>query len=58
MLALHRIIRDLNFKYNRKHVCKVCGNESVVFVYPERTSIVCDKCKSRFKILNNDSKGT
>lgn len=55
MLALHRVIRDSNFKYNRKHVCNVCGHESVVFIHPKRINIVCDKCKSRFKILNNDS---
>lgn len=55
MLTLHRVIRELNFKYNKKLVCKVCGYESLVFVPPERNNVVCKNCKSRFQILINES---
>ncbi|MFW9972604.1 MAG: hypothetical protein ACFFDF_20630 [Candidatus Odinarchaeota archaeon] len=57
MLSLHRIIRELNIKYNKKFKCSICGYESVVFVHPERTNVVCDKCKKRHRIIDNEYRG-
>ncbi len=54
MLSLHRVIRELNIKYNKRFKCSKCGYENVVFVYPNRTNVVCDKCKTRYRIIDND----
>ncbi|HEC40412.1 hypothetical protein LCGC14_0697930 [marine sediment metagenome] len=50
MLSLHRVIRELNINYNKRFICSKCGYESVVFVHPERTNVVCNKCKTRHHI--------
>jgi len=55
MIALHRVIRELNFKHIKKLIFNFCGYESVVFVPPERNNVVCKKCKSRFQILIKES---
>ncbi len=54
MLSLHRVIRELNLKFNKKLKCSICGHESVVFVYPKRTNIVCRKCKTRHHVINGN----
>lgn len=53
MLTLHRVIRELNIKYNKKFKCINCGNEKVVFVQPMKTNVVCDKCKMRYNITGD-----
>ncbi|MFX1260232.1 MAG: hypothetical protein ACFFAN_20470 [Promethearchaeota archaeon] len=55
MLTLHRVIRELNIKYNKKFICPKCGIENVVFIHPNRTNVVCDKCKMRYHIINDQS---
>jgi len=54
MLSLHRAIRELNIKFNKRFICSICGHENVVFVHPERTNVVCDECKTRHRIIDND----
>ena len=54
MLSIHRVIRELNIEYNKKFKCPICGYVSVVFIHPERTNIVCDKCKTRHRIIKNN----
>jgi len=54
MLSLHRDIRELNIKYNKRYKCSICGHEGVVFVYPERSNVVCDQCKTRLVIIDYD----
>lgn len=54
MLSLHRVIRELNIKYNKKFECPICGHENVVFVHPERAFVVCDKCKTHHRIIDNN----
>lgn len=39
MLSLHRIIRELNFKFNKRYKCSTCGHEDIVFVHPMREQI-------------------
>lgn len=56
MLSLHRVIRELNIKYNKKLKCSICGHESVVFVHPERTNVVCAKCKTRHIIDDDENR--
>ena len=51
MLSLHRVIRELNLKYNKKYKCSKCGHEGIVFVHPRRTNFVCHNCKTRHPIL-------
>ena len=53
MLQLHRIIRELNFSYNKRFKCSICDNECIVFVHPKRTNVVCDLCKTRHRIIND-----
>ncbi len=55
MLSLHRVIRELNFKYNKRLKCSICGHECVVFVHPARSNVVCDKCKTRHRIIDNET---
>lgn len=52
ILSLHRVIRELNIKYNKKFNCNNCGHESVVFIHPKKVYVICDKCKQRFPIIN------
>jgi len=54
MLSINRVIRELNIEYNKKFKCPICGYVSVVFIHPERTNIVCDKCKTRHRIITNN----
>lgn len=56
MLSLHRVIRELNIKYNKKLICSICGHESVVFVHPKKVNVVCDKCKTHHRIIINNEK--
>ncbi len=56
MISLHRVMRELNTKYNKRFICSQCGYENIVFIHPERTNVVCDKCKSRFSIISNNDK--
>ncbi len=53
MLTLHRVIRELNFKYNKRFKCSKCGHENVVFFYPKRPNVVCVECKTRLIIIDN-----
>jgi len=53
MLSLHRVIRELNFKYNKMFKCSSCGHEQVVFAFPGRVDVVCDECKLRYRIIKN-----
>ena len=50
-LTLHRVMLDLNQKYNKRVICNVCGYESIVFAPPKRKNLVCNKCKTRLRIL-------
>jgi len=50
MLTLHRTIREANIKYKKRLICSKCGHESVVYVYPGRPDVICNKCKTRFPI--------
>ena len=56
MLSLHRVIRELNIKYNKKFKCSICGHESIVFVHPKKATVVCDKCKTHHRIIDNYEK--
>jgi len=54
MLSLHRVIRELNIKYNKRFKCSKCGYENVVFVHPMRINLVCDNCKTHHHIIDNN----